>query len=98
MNANVDPKFNQALNEIGSDFWQEVIKTTTTMNKNREPETVRMEPIWNNKNIQYKGHPLLYSNWGKAGIVYLQDLWIDNNMASYEQIEQRVGTNGALLF
>ena len=70
------------------------------MNKNREPAmvSIRTEPIWNNKNIKFKGHPLFYSNWCKAGIVYLQDLWVNGHILRYEQIEQTVGKNGGLLF
>ena len=70
------------------------------MNKNREPDldSIRSEPIWNNNNIKFKGHPLFYRNWCKAGIVYLQDLWVNGHIMRYEQIEQTVGTNGRLLF
>ena len=70
------------------------------MNKNREPATgsIRTEPIWNNKNIKFKGHPLFCSNWCQAEIVYLQDLWVSGHIMRYEQIKQTVGTNGRLLF
>ena len=72
MNATVDPKHNQAINKIESHFWREATKATTLMNKNREPEldSIRSEPIWNNKNIKFKGHPLGCSNWCKVGIVF----------------------------
>ena len=61
-------------------------------------DSIRSEPIWNNKNIKFKDHPLFYSNRCKAGIVYLQDLWVNGHIMRYEQIEQTVGTNGGLLF
>ena len=61
-------------------------------------DSIRSEPIWNNKNIKFKGHPLFYRNLCKAGIVYLQDLWVNGHIMRYEQIEQTVGTNGGLLF
>ena len=34
-------------------------KKKTLMNKNREPamDSIRTEPIWNNANIKFKGHP-----------------------------------------
>ena len=100
LNATVDPKHNQAINQIESHFWREATKATTLMNKNREPDldSIRSEPIWNNKNIKFKGHPLFYRNWCKAGSVYLQDLWVNGHIMRYEQIEQTVGTNGRLLF
>ena len=99
LKATVDPKHNQDINQIESYFWREATKATTLMNKNREPDldSIGSEPIWNNKNIKFKGHPLFYRNWCKAGIVYVQDLWVNGHMR-YEQIEQTVGTNGRLLF
>ena len=68
------------------------------MNKNREPDldSIRSKPIWNNKNIKFKAQ--FYRNWCKAGIVYLQDLWVNGHIMRYEQIEQTVGTNGRLFF
>ena len=100
LNATVDPKHNQAVNKIDSHFWREAIKARTLMNKNIDPaiDSIRTEPMWNNKNIKFKGHPLLYSNWCKAGIVYLQDLWVNGHIMSYKRSEHTVGTNGGLLF
>ena len=57
LNATVDQKHNQAINQIESHFWREATKATTLMNKNREPDldSIRSEPTWNNKNIKFKG-------------------------------------------
>ena len=49
---NVPPNYNQAINKVDSHFWREAIKATTTMIKNRNPESIKTEPIWNNKNIR----------------------------------------------
>ena len=68
------------------------------MNKDHNPESIRTEPIWNNKNIHYKGFPLFYNRWCRAGIEYLQDLWTNGHMMSYEEIRQKVGTSGVLQF
>ena len=100
LNTTVDSKYNQARTKIDSHCRRKTIKATILMNKNRKPamDSIRTEPIWNNKNIKFKGHPLFYSNWCKAGIVYLQDLWVNGHILRYEQIEQTVGKNGGLLF
>ena len=45
LNATVPPNYNQAINKIDSHFWREAIKATTTMNKNRNPESIKTEPI-----------------------------------------------------
>ena len=81
-NATVDPKHNQAINQIESHFWREATKARTLMNKNREPDldSIRSEPIWNNKNIKFKGHLLFCRNLCKAGIVYLQDLRVNGHI------------------
>ena len=82
LNATVDPKHNQAINQIESHFWREATKARTLMNKNREPDldSIRSEPIWNNKNIKFKGHLLFCRNLCKAGIVYLQDLRVNGHI------------------
>ena len=98
LNATVHPNYNRAINKIDSHFWREAIKATTTMSKNRNPESIKTEPIWNNKNIHYKGYPLLYNRWCRAGIEYLQDLWSNGRVMSYEEIRQKVGTSGTLQF
>ena len=61
-------------------------------------DSIRTEPICNNKNIKFKGHYLFYSNRCKAGIGYLQDLWVNGHIMRYELIEQTVSKNGGLLF
>ena len=61
--------------------------------QDRNPESIKTEPIWNNKNIRYKGYPLFYNRWCRAGIEYLQDLWSNGHMMSYEEIRQKIGTS-----
>ena len=95
---NGTPKLHQAMNKVDSHFWREAIKATTTMNKNRNPESIKTKPIWNNKNIHYKGYPLFCNRWCRVGIDYLQDLWSNGHMMSYEDIRQKVGTSGTLHF
>ena len=58
LNAIIDPNQNQIISKADSHFWQEVMKATTLMNTNRVPESIKTEPIWNNKHIQFKGHIL----------------------------------------
>ena len=98
LNATVPPNYNQAIIKVDSHFWREAIKATTTMNKNRNPESIKTEPIWNNKNIHYKGYTLFCNSWCRAGVEYLQDLWSNGHMMSYEEIRQKVGTSGTLHF
>ena len=98
INVNVDPNQNQAISKIDSHFRQEVIKATLLMYTNRVHESIKTEPIWNNKHIQFKSHCRFYSSWCKAGLAYLQDLWTDGQFIRYENVEQRIGTNGRLLF
>ena len=56
LNATVPANYNLAINKVDSHFWREAIKATTTINKNRNPENIKSEPIWNNKNIRIKAN------------------------------------------
>ena len=97
LNASVDLKSNKAISRIDSFFWQEVMKCTTTMNQNRQPAPIKTEPMWN-KHILYKGSPLFFVTWCKAGLLYIQDLWVNGRLISFEEVKQHIGSNGNLQF
>ena len=48
LNATVNPGKMKCLDRMGSVFWEEAIKATT-INRNREIENMKTEPMWNNK-------------------------------------------------
>ena len=41
---------------------------------------------------------MFHNRWCRAGIEYLKDLWSNGHLMSYEEIRQKVGTSGTLLF
>ncbi|XP_076460297.1 uncharacterized protein LOC143293374 [Babylonia areolata] len=96
-NANIAPNEIQGLDKMKSAFWKEVLKATTALNTERQVENTRTEPIWNNKNIKYKGKTIFFTRWAKAGINYLQDLWTTGNLMTYEQIKDIVGSHAGLV-
>ena len=74
------------------------MKCTTTMNQNRWSDSIKTEPIWNNKHILYKGSPLFFVIWRKAGLLYIQDLWINGRLIGFEDVKHHKGSNGNLQF
>ena len=58
---NGTPKLQPSHKQSTLPILAEAIKATTTMNKNRNPGSMKTEPICNNKNIRYKGYPLFYN-------------------------------------
>ena len=79
-NSNVDPKEITHLSKVKSQFWRDVISTVATFNKDRPIENIHIEPLWNNKSIKYKGKPLHFLNWCKAGLFVMQDMWQNGNL------------------
>ena len=55
------------------------------MNQNRRPDSIKTEPIWNNRHILYKGSPLFFVARYKARLLYIQDLWINDRRISFEE-------------
>ena len=96
-NANVAPSQIRDLDKIKSVFWRQVLKTTIDLNASRQVEKVHTEPIWNNKNITYKGNPIYYQQWAKAGINHTQDMWSNGNILTFEEIEDRIGAHAGLM-
>ena len=72
------------------------------MHNNYEPKPtaspIETEPIWNNKHVLYKGSPLFFVTWCKAGLLYIQDLWINGRLISFEEAKQHIGSNRNLQF
>ena len=56
------------------------------------------EPLWNNRNIRYKGQPVYFKTWARVGIKYVQDIWTNGTMLSQEQIVQITGNCPGLTF
>ena len=54
--------------------------------------------IWNNKLFVYRNRALFMKNLLTAGLVFIQDLFIDGSFISLAQLEERVGTDPRLIF
>jgi hypothetical protein len=65
-NASCDPNEIQHIHDIKSEFWKRVVHATTLLEK--PTETVNTQPLWNNRNIQFKNKPLFFITWSKVGI------------------------------
>ena len=98
LNANVPSKELKGIETTTSHFWKQVLKTVTSMNHNREVQQHQLEQLWNNHKIRYKGHPLHLPNCAKKGVNYIQGLWLEGKLLSYEQIAERIGHHAGLVF
>lgn len=98
LNSNVREKDLKGKEKITSHFWRSVLTTVAEMNNGRDKTNIKKEQLWNNENILFKGTPLLLHNWAKAGLNYVQDLWIEGSFMTFEQIKTIVGTNARLIF
>ena len=66
------------------EFYKELIRVWVQINKNKITnnhdnfETVRKQIIWGNKNIKFNGKTLIFKNWIKNKILFVNDL-VDEN-------------------
>lgn len=97
LNANVTSTQIRDLDKINSYFWRQVLTATLHINANRLVEKAHTEPLWNNKNITFKGRPMYYPQWAKAGINHLQDMWSNGSILTYDEIKERVGAHAGLM-
>ena len=63
------------------------------MNQNRWPDSIKTEPIWNNRHILFTGSPLFFVTWCNAGLLHIQDLWINGRHISFEEVKQHMRSN-----
>ena len=68
------------------------------MNSSRKIESIRTEPLWNNTHIKFKGKPLFFQSWCKAGLYYVQDLWEDGRIKTVDELQTTVGPSAFLQF
>jgi hypothetical protein len=64
----------------------------------KNQKKVNTQPLLNNRNIQFKNKPLFFITWSKVGINFLQDVCNQNGLLTFEQIQQKVGVSGKLMF
>ena len=89
--ANVDSRGFKGLDEVNSYFWKEVLMTW--LNYNKAPLGIQngCTLLWNNKNITCQGKVLFFKDWIKAGLIFVKDVYNDNEIVTYDWICQKVG-------
>ena len=64
-------------------FYQEVFSCFNQCKKGKSVQNMSscdlmQQPIWNNKQICFKGKTIAFTNWIKSGILYVKDLFDEN--------------------
>ena len=55
--------------------------------------------IWNNENIKFKGNVLMWKTWIANSIIYVGDLFIDNEFVTLDRLAHSMGQpKGSLMF
>ena len=77
----------QNLKDNIPEFYLEVIKKWIKFNENKEMDeinfkSIRQQVIWGNKHIKFNGKCLIYNNWIKDNILYINDILDENGKIS----------------
>jgi hypothetical protein len=56
------------------------------------------ECLWNNQNVIYRGKLLLMLDWVNAGLMYISDIWQQNDIIPFNEIVRKVGHSPSRLF
>ena len=94
--SNVDIKEFRGLEMIKSEFWKEVIKVW--LHKSCTENILKMnklkvidQPLFNNKNIRYKGNTLFLEKAIERGIFFINDVFKDGSIMTYTEFQNKYG-------
>lgn len=86
----------KGLDQITSVFWKKTIITWLDLNSRNE-KVENNVPIFNNKDILYKGKPLFIGRWIKMNCKYVHDIVNNGNIKTLNEIKLVVGNYGGLI-
>ena len=107
LNSNVPAKDFIGLVNVKSHFWSRTLsvwldlkyKSTPTFDAEMLVEFERgNQVIWNNKLFLYRNKVLFMKNLVAAGLIHFQDLFVDGEFITVDQLENRVGRDPRLIF
>ena len=98
LNTTVGLKNFKGLNLVLGNFWNLILKTWLLNNTVRSIENSRWECIWENNHILYQSKVILFENWTKKGITYINDILDNNGIKSFDEIEMIIGRSASLRF
>ena len=101
LNSSVTSKEFKGLGLISSQFWRQAFKVWIDNNTFSYEDGLAMHPynqvIWNNTNIRYKHNVLMWENWC-PDFVFINDLFLDDQFVSLEQVQNSLGKNATVYF
>ena len=97
LNSTVGQKKFKGKDEVSSVFWSNALKTWLDHNvMQNQSKKLKLECIWNNRNIVYQGSVIYFKNWALKGITFVNDLWQDNVFVSINHIKDVIGPSSSL--
>ena len=86
----------KGLNMVKSYYWRNTIKTWVDLNS-QNVQSLANVPLFNNKNILYKGHPIYIGRWIKMNCKYTHDFIRNGVPKPLNEIKNIVGAYGGLI-
>ncbi len=102
LNSNIGIKEFRGLTVVKAHFWKSALISWLKYQKIHEcdeiqPNQVKNQNIWNNNIIRYQGKVLFFPEWINKGIINIGDLYVDDHIKTFAQMEQHLGTSPRLL-
>ena len=88
----------KGLDKIKSVFWHSAIKIWLAFDKTCFSHNNKDIPLFNNSAILYFNKPLYIQKWISKNLKYKHQMFADNRILSLEEVKNKVGSYGGLLF
>ena len=97
--ANCPPSSFKGLSFIGSYFWRTVVSHFIDFRHNCLEENIpeKFITIFNNKKILHENKTLFISRWISSGLIYVNQLFSNGRIKTYEEIKNEIGPYGGLI-
>ena len=100
LHASVTSKRFIGLDKIKLCFWKQALCKWLD-NKNlwlNSKSNFLNQCLWNNCLVQYKNKPLCFEKWARGDIIYVKDIWKDDDIVPMDQICARLGNSPTRMF
>ena len=95
-NSSISSEAFIGLDLIKSKFYKKLLLIWLKSNSNNCKTN---DNLFNNSRVLYRGNPIFFKSWIKAGLIFIKDILVDNNnVMSYDSLCQRVPRTGETWF
>ena len=85
-------------------FWKDAVRSLLVLKERENADMplgemdILQEPLFNNKNIKYRGSTLFFKEWVKRGITHVFHLLENGHFMTMAQLSIKIGVYGAFIF